>query len=167
MQAVDHVSAAQGGGGVAVLLGDLDAGSTELLGEPFGGFELPKRKLRVAVKVEKELFQRSFVVLRNRPRQLILLRIVRSASEREVAQEQLDALGEEELRRFIARVSKRQLADASLAPLLGRGLESLVEGGRHQEVFTQALRIALVMLNDNRDLIRGNVQRDMRMPPAH
>jgi uncharacterized membrane-anchored protein YjiN (DUF445 family) len=72
----------------------------------------------------------------------------------------LDALGEEELRRFIARVSKRQLADASLAPLLGRGLESLVEGGRHQEVFTQALRIALVMLNDNRDLIRGNVQRE-------
>jgi uncharacterized membrane-anchored protein YjiN (DUF445 family) len=72
----------------------------------------------------------------------------------------LDALGEEELRRFIARVSKRQLADASLAPLLGRGLAWLVEGGRHQEVFTQALRVALVMVNDNRDLIRGNVQRE-------
>lgn len=72
----------------------------------------------------------------------------------------LGALNEEEVRHFIARLGNRQLERLDLAPLLGRTLEWLVEDGRHQEVLTQSLRIALVMLHDNRELIRGNVQRE-------
>ena len=70
----------------------------------------------------------------------------------------LGALHEERVRRFIGRLGSRQLAQVNLAPLLGRTLDWLVQDGRHQEVLTQSLRFALVMLNDNRELIRGNVQ---------
>jgi len=72
----------------------------------------------------------------------------------------LGALHEERVRRFIGRLGSRQLAQLNLAPLLGRTLDWLVQDGRHQEVLTQSLRFALVMLNDNRELIRGNVQNE-------
>jgi uncharacterized membrane-anchored protein YjiN (DUF445 family) len=68
------------------------------------------------------------------------------------------ALHEERVRQFIGRLGSRQLAQVNLAPLLGRTLDWLVQDGRHQEVLTQSLRFALVMLHDNRELIRGNVQ---------
>ncbi|MBT8054570.1 MAG: DUF445 domain-containing protein [Gammaproteobacteria bacterium] len=71
----------------------------------------------------------------------------------------LEALHEERVRDFMVRLGSRQLAEVNLAPLLGRTLDWLVQDGRHQEVLTQSLRFALVMLHDNRDLIRGNVQR--------
>ena len=81
----------------------------------------------------------------------LMLRLARST---------LDALGEDEVRRFVSRVGSRQLQQVDIAPLLGRTLEWLIEGGRHQQVLTQALQFSLVMVNDNRDLIRGNVQRE-------
>jgi len=68
------------------------------------------------------------------------------------------ALHEQRVRQFIGRLGSRQLAQVNLAPLLGRTLDWLVQDGRHQEVLTQSLRFALVMLHDNRDTIRGNVQ---------
>jgi uncharacterized membrane-anchored protein YjiN (DUF445 family) len=68
------------------------------------------------------------------------------------------ALHEERVRQFIGRLGSRQLAQVNLAPLLGRTLDWLIQDGRHQEVLTQSLRFALVMLHDNRELIRGNVQ---------
>ena len=70
----------------------------------------------------------------------------------------LGALHEERVRHFIGRLGSRQLAQLNLAPLLGRTLDWLVQDGRHQEILTQSLRFALVMLHDNRELIRGNVQ---------
>jgi len=70
----------------------------------------------------------------------------------------IGALHEERVRQFIGRLGSRQLAQVDLAPLLGRTLDWLVQDGRHQEVLTQSLRFSLVMLNDNRELIRGNVQ---------
>jgi uncharacterized membrane-anchored protein YjiN (DUF445 family) len=70
------------------------------------------------------------------------------------------ALHEARVRQFIGRLGSRRLAQFDLAPLLGRALDWLIEGGRHQEVLTQALRFALVALHDNRDMIRGNVQRE-------
>jgi uncharacterized membrane-anchored protein YjiN (DUF445 family) len=70
------------------------------------------------------------------------------------------ALHEERVRQFIGRLGSRQLAKVKLAPLLGRTLDWLIEDGRHQEMLTQALRFALVMLHDNREMIRGNVQRE-------
>jgi len=72
----------------------------------------------------------------------------------------LDALGEDEVRHFISRLGERQLEQVNLAPLFGRTVEWLIEDGRHQQVLTQALQFSLVMVHDNRELIRGNVQRE-------
>jgi uncharacterized membrane-anchored protein YjiN (DUF445 family) len=71
----------------------------------------------------------------------------------------LGALHEARVREFIGRLGSRELARFDLAPLLGRALQWLVEGGRHQEVLTQSLRFALVSLHDNREVIRENVRR--------
>jgi len=72
----------------------------------------------------------------------------------------LGALGEEEVRAFAGRLAGRQLERLDLGPLLGRSIRWLVADGRHQEVLTQSLRFSLVLLHDNRELIRGNVQRE-------
>jgi uncharacterized membrane-anchored protein YjiN (DUF445 family) len=70
----------------------------------------------------------------------------------------LGALHEERVRQFISRVGGRQVAQLDLAPLLGRTLDWLVLDNRHQQVLTQALRFAIVLLHDKRELIRGNVR---------
>jgi len=77
-----------------------------------------------------------------------------------VAQWLLGALHEARVRNFIGRLGSRQLAQLDLAPLLGRALDWLIQDGRHQDVLTQALRFAMLTLHDNRDTIRGNVQRE-------
>ncbi len=77
-----------------------------------------------------------------------------------VAQWMLGALHEARVRGFIGRLGSRQLAELDLAPLLGRTLEWLIQDGRHQDVLTQSLRFAMLTLHDNRDTIRGNVQRE-------
>jgi uncharacterized membrane-anchored protein YjiN (DUF445 family) len=71
----------------------------------------------------------------------------------------LGALHEARVRQFIGRLGSRELARFDVAPLLGRALDWLVNGGRHQDVLTQSLRFAVVALNDNRDRIRDNVRR--------
>ena len=72
----------------------------------------------------------------------------------------LGALHEERVRQFISRLGSRQLSGINVARLLGRTLDWLVEDGRHQQVLTQSLRYAIVLLHDHRDMIRGNVQRE-------
>jgi len=72
----------------------------------------------------------------------------------------LGALHEDRVRQFISRLSGRQLAGINLSPLMGRTLDWLVQDGRHQQVLTQSLRFAIVLLHDNHDTIRGNVQRE-------
>jgi uncharacterized membrane-anchored protein YjiN (DUF445 family) len=69
-------------------------------------------------------------------------------------------LHEERVRQFISRLGSRQLSGVNPAPVLGKTLDWLIEDNRHQEVLTQSLRFALVLLHDNRELIRGNVQRE-------
>ena len=76
------------------------------------------------------------------------------------AQWMLGTLHEARVRGFIGQLGSRQLAQLDLAPLLGKTLDWLIRDGRHQQVMTQALRFALVTLHDNRDVIRGNVQRE-------
>lgn len=71
----------------------------------------------------------------------------------------LGALHEERVRHFISRVGSRQLAQLNLAPLLGRALDWLVLDNRHQQVLTQALRFAIVLLHDKRETIRGSVRK--------
>lgn len=77
-----------------------------------------------------------------------------------MAEWMLAALHEDRVRGFISRLGKRRLVQVNLAALLGRTLDWLIQDGRHQQVLTQALRYAVVMLHDNRDTIRGNVQRE-------
>ena len=79
----------------------------------------------------------------------LLTRLARSA---------LDALGEDQVRRFLGRIVSRQLQSIDPAPLMGRGLAALVEDGRHEELLTQSLRFALVSLHDNRERIRDQVR---------
>jgi uncharacterized membrane-anchored protein YjiN (DUF445 family) len=70
------------------------------------------------------------------------------------------ALHEKRVRRFLSRLSSKQLADVSLAPLLGNTLEWLVRGQRHQQILTQVLRYTIVLVHDNRDAIRARVQKE-------
>jgi len=72
----------------------------------------------------------------------------------------LGALHEQRVRQFISRLGSRQSSGINVARLLGRTLDWLVEDGRHQQVLTQSLRYAIVLLHDHRDIIRGNVQRE-------
>lgn len=72
----------------------------------------------------------------------------------------LGALHEKRVRRFLSRLSSRQLANVSLAPLLGTTLSWLVRGQRHQQILTQVLRYAIELVHDNRDAIRSRVQQE-------
>jgi len=72
----------------------------------------------------------------------------------------LGALHEERVRQFLSRLSRKQLANLNLAPLLGNTVEWLVRGQRHQDILTQVLRYAIVVLHDNRDSIRARVQQE-------
>jgi len=69
----------------------------------------------------------------------------------------LDALDEQRVRRFLGRVTKRQLESLDLAALLGNTIEWLVRGNRHQDILTQALRYAIIVLTENREMIRERV----------
>jgi uncharacterized membrane-anchored protein YjiN (DUF445 family) len=72
----------------------------------------------------------------------------------------LGALHEKRVRRFLSRLSSRQLANVSLAPLLGSTLEWLVRGERHQQILTQVLRYTIVLVHDNREAIRTRVKHE-------
>ena len=67
---------------------------------------------------------------------------------------------EESVRKFVRRLSRRQLERMEFSPLLGQTLDWLVQDGRHQQILTQALRYAVILLHDHRDTIRGNVQKE-------
>lgn len=67
---------------------------------------------------------------------------------------------ENSVRQFVRRLSRHQLEQIDFAPLLGKVLDWLVQDGRHQQLLTQALRYAVMLLHDHRETIRGNVQRE-------
>ena len=69
----------------------------------------------------------------------------------------LDALDEQRVRSFLGRVTRRQLETLDFAKLLGSTLQWLVRGNRHQDILTQALRYAIVVLHENRETIRERV----------
>jgi len=67
---------------------------------------------------------------------------------------------EDNVRAFLRRFSVQQLQRAEMGPLLSRLIEWLVQDGRHQDLLTQTLRYAVVLLHDHRETIRGNVQKE-------
>lgn len=63
----------------------------------------------------------------------------------------LRSIQDREIRGFVAGALERELKGRDLAPLLGRLLGLLREGGRHQELFDQALLTARRLLGENRE----------------
>lgn len=72
----------------------------------------------------------------------------------------LGALNEQQVRRFIARLSTTQIQGLDLAPMAGRTLDWLIRDGRHQQLLTRVLRQSIVMVHDNREQIRQRVQQE-------
>lgn len=72
----------------------------------------------------------------------------------------MDAVGEQRVRDFTTRLLQRQSASIDVAKVAGQALEILTSKGRHQEIFTQALRFAIVALHENQERIRGRVQHE-------
>ncbi len=72
----------------------------------------------------------------------------------------INTLDEKRVRKFLSRLSRRQLENVSFAPLMGVTLDWMVRGDRHQEVFTQVLRYSIVLLNEHREAIRDRVQEE-------
>ncbi len=70
----------------------------------------------------------------------------------------LEALNEQRVRAFLSRLSRRQLKHVSLAPLMGHTLDWLIRDHQHQNVLTEMLRYAVVVINDNREEIRERVR---------
>jgi uncharacterized membrane-anchored protein YjiN (DUF445 family) len=70
----------------------------------------------------------------------------------------LQALHEQRVRKFLSRLSRRQLKNVSFAPLMGHTLDWAIHENRHQDVLTQALRYAIVVLDGNHDTIRERVK---------
>lgn len=69
----------------------------------------------------------------------------------------LEALDERRVRQFLGRVTRKQLESLDLASVLGSTMQWLVKGNRHQDILTQALRYAIIVLSENRENIREKV----------
>lgn len=67
-------------------------------------------------------------------------------------------LRDEDVQAFIERTAGDRLRRVQVAPLLGRFLQLLTAGGRHQELLDDALRLAARAAEANDDLIREKVQ---------
>jgi uncharacterized membrane-anchored protein YjiN (DUF445 family) len=72
----------------------------------------------------------------------------------------LDSLDEQRVRRFLARISRRQLEQYNPAVVMGHVLEWLAKDGRHQEILTQLVRRSILLLNEHRDAIREKVKEE-------
>ncbi|MCF6262371.1 MAG: DUF445 domain-containing protein [Xanthomonadales bacterium] len=70
------------------------------------------------------------------------------------------AVGEQRVRAFVTRIAQRQSSNFDVAKIAGQALEVMTSKGRHQEVFTQALRFAIVALSENEERIRYRVQHE-------
>jgi len=70
------------------------------------------------------------------------------------------AVGEQRVRAFATRILQRQSSNIDVAKIAGQALEVMTSKGRHQEVFTQALRFAIVALSENEERIRNRVQHE-------
>jgi uncharacterized membrane-anchored protein YjiN (DUF445 family) len=69
----------------------------------------------------------------------------------------LETLPDEELRAFVQQGLVSQLRATRVAPALGKVLTLVVAGNRHQELLSEAVRLAAQAVHDNRELIRDRV----------
>lgn len=68
--------------------------------------------------------------------------------------------GEEEVQDFLLRLGQRQLDALPVARLAGSTLKVLTRDQRHQGLITELLRYVLVLVHDNRELVRGRVREE-------
>ena len=75
---------------------------------------------------------------------------------------------DEDVQEAIDRGLADRVRTMHLAPLLGRVLAVITEGGRHQEVLDEVNRLAARAVKDNSELIRERIERETRwwMPYA-
>ncbi len=72
----------------------------------------------------------------------------------------LQALPDEEVRALVAQVVTARLRETQAGPALGRTLQLVLSEDRHQNLLTEAVRLAAQAVYDNRDLIREQVRRE-------
>jgi uncharacterized membrane-anchored protein YjiN (DUF445 family) len=72
----------------------------------------------------------------------------------------LQALPDDEVRALVAQVVTARLRETRAGPALGRTLQLVLAEDRHQNILTEAVRLAAQAVYDNRDLIREQVRRE-------
>ena len=70
----------------------------------------------------------------------------------------LDALPDEEVRELVQRVVRDRLRATRVAPALGKALQLVLAGDRHQGLLNEAVRLAARAVRDNGDMIREQVR---------
>jgi uncharacterized membrane-anchored protein YjiN (DUF445 family) len=70
----------------------------------------------------------------------------------------LESLSDDDLRSLVQTGVSERLHAIRVAPALGRTLSLVVAGSRHQELLSEAVRLAAQAIADNRDLIRDQVR---------
>jgi uncharacterized membrane-anchored protein YjiN (DUF445 family) len=80
-------------------------------------------------------------------------RVARHAADASVTA--ADLLREDEVQHAIERAVRQKVEETPIAPMLGRGLELLTEGGRHQQVIDAVLRGLDRFLDDNHEAFRA------------
>jgi uncharacterized membrane-anchored protein YjiN (DUF445 family) len=70
----------------------------------------------------------------------------------------LESLSDEDLRQLVQAGVSERLHAIRVAPALGRTLSLVVAGSRHQELLSEAVRLAAQTISDNREMIRDQVR---------
>lgn len=70
----------------------------------------------------------------------------------------LESLSDEDLRALVQAGVSDRIRAFRVAPALGRTLSLVVAGSRHQEILSEAVRLAAQAISDNREVIREQVR---------
>src|SRR5205823_6085436 len=70
----------------------------------------------------------------------------------------LDALPDDEMRPLVHEVVTARLRTLRVAPTLGKTLSLVLAGDAHQDLLSEAVRLAAQAVHDNRDVIRRQVR---------
>src|SRR5207249_8347745 len=70
----------------------------------------------------------------------------------------LEALPDDEMRRLVHQVVSARLRATRVAPALGKTLSLLLVADGHQELLSEAVRLAAQAVHDNHELIRDQVR---------
>lgn len=72
----------------------------------------------------------------------------------------LNALADRDVQDFLDRTLMERAKKIEAAPVVGHMLEMLTANNRHQELLTEGLRLAVVILHENKNVIRAKVREE-------